>query len=883
MKIDSESFMAVEKSAAPIAGAAVETQLTLGRTIRENAILHPDHTAIVSAHFPPLRYCDLQLQLDQIRTQLRQGGFACGARIGILLPSGPEAVLAIVAVACSAVAIPLDPRQTPAELKRSLEALRLDALLVLRGSIPESCCSVEQRNLTIIEVAPAEDGKLGLVLNIPVSASPVPDSEPPPGAPAFILPTSGTTAQPKLIPFSHGNMLAAAARLKAWFDLTPLDRCLSISPAFYSHGLKVTVFTPLLTGGSIAVPASAAAVDLPEWFDGLRPTWYSAGPALHRAVLDQAKATANVQAMHTLRFAISGGAPLPGDVREELQRVLGVPVLEHYGSSEAAQIAANLPPPGPNRPGTCGRPWPEIVKIVGEDGSKLPPGEQGEVWVRGPTLFSGYLDAPDLNRDAFVNGWFRTGDLGSLDSEGFLSLHGRLSEVINRGGEKIAPAEIDSALLCHPAVAEAAAFAVPHPRLGADVSAAVVLRPGASVTSVDLRRFLQSKLTSFKIPRRIEIRDQLPKGVTGKVQRRQLTEIFVADASEPAKSLASVSAPSRLKLETELLSLWRRLLGSETLTIDDSFFESGGDSLLATEMLIEVERLVGHRVAESIMFEADTIRKFALRITAPSSSVTKFYENGDRLPLFFFHGDFSNGGLFLRRLVSLLGPDQPIIIIDPHGMRGDPIPSSIEEMAAARLPLILESQASGPFLLGGHCNGALVAFETARLLTAAGHKVELVAMIDPPTVCAHPVMRTIFKLMRHVMSPRKLALFYDEMTRLERNRNILMAQVLSKTLTKMRRLLNRNNRQISNPELTEAYTMAMARYLPAPLDVPVAFYAAIYNGQTWRHLCPNLEVVKISGGHHDCVVTGAEFLAMHLRQRIDTRFSETVQLRSVGI
>ncbi len=867
MEINCQNFRAMGKPYAHLVlgEEATEAQLTLGQAIRENAISHPDRAAIVSALFPPLSYRDLQFQLDEVRAQLRQGGFAYRARIGVLLPNGPEAILGIVAVACSAVAVPLDPRLTSAELNRSLEALCLDAIIVLQGSIPALWCSAKQRSLTIIEAARVKDGSLGLMLKAPIPASPAPDSEPSSDEPAFILQSSGTTAQPKLVPFSHANMLASAARLKAWFGLTPLDRCLNVSLPFYSHGLTVTVFTPLLTGGSIAVPATAT-VDLRVWFHELRPTWYSAGPALHRAVLDHAKRIANVQAMHMLRFVLSGGAPFPGNVREELQRVLRVPVLEHYGSSEAAQIAANLPPPASNRPSTCGRPWPGTVMIAGEGGDKLPPGEQGEVWVRGPTLFSGYLAAPDLNQKAFVDGWFRTGDLGSLDSDGFLSLHGRLSEVINRGGEKVTPAEIDSALLRHPAVAEAATFAVPHPRLGEDIAAAVVLHPGASAAPTELRRFLQAELTSFKIPHHILIVDQLPKSKTGKVQSRKLAEAFATDAGEPAKSLAS--SPHPLQLEIELLKLWRRLLGCETLTMDDSFFASGGDSLLATEMLIEVERLVGHPVAETIMFEADTVRQLASRITAPSGPVVQFHEYGDRTPLFFFHGDFIFGGLFMRRLVSLLEPSQPIVMIDPHGMHGDPIPSSIEEMAAARLPFILESQSSGPFLLGGHCNGALVAFEAARLLRLAGHKVQLVAMIDPPAVCAHPVLRILLKLMRHAMSSHQLAFFYNWMTRLERNRDIPLGQVYPKVLTRIHHGLNRRRRQISNSMQTVTYTTVMARYLPSPSNVPVVFYEALYNGQTWRHLCPNLEVVKLPGGHTDCVITGADFLARHLRQRI---------------
>jgi acyl-CoA synthetase (AMP-forming)/AMP-acid ligase II len=297
--------------------------------------------------------------------------------------------------------------------------------------------------------------------------------------------------------------------------------------------------------------------------------------------------------MHNLRLIVSGGAPLPRAVWNGLQCTLGVPVLEHYGSSEAAQIATNPLPPGQSRPGTCGQPWPGTVVIAGEDGCPLPAGEQGEVWVRGPTVMAGYLDAPELNRSVFVDGWFRTGDIGSLDDDGYLSLHGRLNELINRGGEKVSPVEIDDALLHHPAVSEAAAFSVPHPRYGEDVAAAVVLHPGASPPALDLRRFLEGKLTSYKIPRRILILDQLPKGTTGKVKRRQLANIL-APASRGATTPCAPVGARIQHLEHELLRIWRSLLKRDDLTIDDDFFESGGDSLLAIEMLLELEKAAGY-------------------------------------------------------------------------------------------------------------------------------------------------------------------------------------------------------------------------------------------------------------------------------------------------
>lgn len=838
-------------------GTEPEAQNTLGQVIGRTASRFPHRPAIVSSTFAPLTYGDLQRQLDDIRGQLRLGGFDCSARIGVLMPNGPEAVLAIVAVACCSIVVPLDPRLSPAEINQRFDMLRLSALLLPQGSGSEARQAADRSGIAIIEAVPVGHGRLGFHAAVRAADSAALDAEPDPNSPAFILQTSGTTAEPKLIPFSHANMLAASARLEAWFGLTPLDRCLSVSPPFYSHGLKVTVFTPLLTGGSIAVPANNAIVALDEWLDALRPTWYSAGPALHAAVLDKARSIEAVKATHTLRFVVSGGAPLPTDVQDGLQRILGVPVLEHYGSSEAAQIAANLPPPGSNRPGTCGQPWPDTLAVVSEDGHFLTAGEPGEIWIRGPTVFSGYLDAPELNQAAFVDGWFRTGDIGSLDKDGFLSLHGRLSELINRGGEKIAPAEIESALLRHPAVAEAAAFAVSHPRLGEDVAAAIIARPGARTTPEEFREFLQRELASFKVPRHIVILDQLPKGATGKVQRRRLRKALRGLPDRQGAAPVPVVRQGSVDLESELLTLWRRLLKSDAVTLDDDFFASGGDSLLAMEMLIQLEQLIGQAVPEKILFGAETVRQLVRKIDTQATSFVHFHAGGNRLPLHFFNGDLVSGHASVRRMVELLGPDHPIISINPHGLRGELVPPSIEQMAADHLPLILKRQACGPFFLGGKCNGAMVAFETARQLMAAGHKVQMVAMVDPPTVNARPLTRAIVALMKPVVPSRVLRQTFERMAQLERHAKRSASTPIVIANSKIPRAL------------WDAYSFAMARYLPAPLDVPVVFYAAEHDGQGWRRLSSRLEVVQVPGGHKGCLIVGAAPLVDHLRQRID--------------
>jgi len=497
---------------------------TIGAAILSHAESRPNSPAVVATGFEPLSYRDLRDYVAGAAARLRESGFDRSARVAVALPSGADAALAIVATTSAAVAIPIDTQLTAPEIDGRLALLRPRAVIVPADSVSAARDVAVGRGLAVIEASRQGPGKLGLNLNTPEPGPAAAAEEPDAAAIAFILQTSGTTATPKLIPSSHGNMLASAARVQLWFGLTPADRCLSVSPVCYAHGLHVTVFTPLITGGSAAFPLNPTSLDVNEWLGDLGPTWYSAGPTLHRFMLDKTKPLANARSIHSLRFVVSGGAPLTRELREALSASLGVPVLEHYGSSEGMQISSNLPPPDPAKPGTCGVPPKGTVKIVAESGRELSAGEHGEVLLGGPTVTSGYLDAPELNRASFADGWFRTGDIGSLDAEGFLILHGRKTEFINRGGEKISPAEIDDALQRHPDIVEAAAFAVPHPRLGEDVAAAVVLKDGATVTPLNLREFLLPSLALFKIPRRIVFVERLPKGATGKVQRQRLVE-----------------------------------------------------------------------------------------------------------------------------------------------------------------------------------------------------------------------------------------------------------------------------------------------------------------------------------------------------------------------
>ncbi len=648
----------------PAPATASIAPVTLHAALTRIAQASPDRAAVLSTRFAPLDHRGLQQMIERTHRQLRLAGFGRDARIGVLLPEAPQAAVAIIAIACSAVAVPLDPRLGPAELDQFLQQLPLDALLIGSDGDQQGRAAAERHGLMLISAEAAEDGSPALRLAMPVAAQPAPDELPEPDAPAFILRSSGTTALPKLIPFTHRNMLTAARKWQRWFGLDAGDRCLCVSAPYYSHGLKVTILTPLLTGGSVAFPLSPAVVDLHEWFASLRPSWYSAGPALHLAILEAARAHPEGLSTQRLRFASSGGAPLGQEIIDSFERTLGFPLLEHYGSSEAAQIAANTP--NARKAGTVGRPWPETLSIVGEDGQSVAPGERGEIRVRGATVMPGYLGDEALNREVLRDGWFHTGDIGSLDEEGFLHLHGRLREVINRGGEKVSLSEVDAALLRHPAVAEAAAFGVPHQRLGQDVAAAVVLRPAMAVTGAELQRFLRDELVYFKVPRRVQIIEALPRGLTGKVLRHRLADAYVQQRNERAR--LSTGAVAASQLEQDVLAIWRRLLKTEAVGPEDNFLDSGGDSLLATEMLTELEQMLGRVIPESLLIEAETARELAARLENLANHVIPvidFNAQPGRTALFWFHGDFAHGGYYIRRLARLLGPQQPLTAIAP--------------------------------------------------------------------------------------------------------------------------------------------------------------------------------------------------------------------------
>jgi len=337
---------------------------------------------------------------------------------------------------------------------------------------------------------------------------------------ALVLHTSGTTSRPKIVPLTHRNVTASARNIANSTRFTEADRGLNVMPLFHIHGLIAGILAPLSRGGEVHCTSGFNALKFFSQMDTVKPSWYTAVPTMHQAILSRAANNQDVIARVPLRFIRSSSSSLPPQVLAELETTFKAPVIEAYGMTEAAhQMACNPLPPGQRKPGTVGLAAGPEIAIMSPEGELLSTGSTGEIVIRGDNVTPGYENNEKANGEAFTNGWFRTGDQGALDAEGYLSITGRLKEIINRGGEKISPREVDEVLMDHPAVAQVVCFGMPHDKLGEEVAAAVVLREGITATEKELRDYTATRLADFKVPRKILLMDEIPKGATGKLQR----------------------------------------------------------------------------------------------------------------------------------------------------------------------------------------------------------------------------------------------------------------------------------------------------------------------------------------------------------------------------
>jgi acyl-CoA synthetase (AMP-forming)/AMP-acid ligase II/thioesterase domain-containing protein/aryl carrier-like protein len=749
---------------------------TLACLLAARASECPDAPALLAPGRPPLDYSALWAQVGRFADTIERheaarrrsvagtsdgGGDGGGDdwRVAVGLPNGPEMAAACLAVACTTACVPVNPLDPAPELVRRLGSSRVACVVLSvreRGALREAA---DKLGLPLIEVDWHDTDPAGS-LRLPegpgticvADARDASDLRDRPRRPrpagqatdiALVFQTSGTTAAPKVVRLSHANLLAVAQQVARAYALSPTDRCLNVMPLYHCHALVFALISMLVAGGSMACAHGYDGERFAGWLRTLGATWYTAVPAIHQAIVASAAQRAEALRELRLRFIASGSAPMPPVTIGALESLFGAPVIESYGLTETSTIFASNPLGGLRKPGSVGLPLGGEIVLLDPAGARVPQGDEGEIAVRSAGLMQAYENDDAANREAFRDGWFRTGDLGRQDADGYLYVTGRIKEVVNRGGVKVSPREIDDALASHPAVAQAAAFGVPHPTLGEDLVAAVVLEPGASLDATGLRAWLGQSLSAAKVPARIEFVDALPRTGTGKVQRFALTARFARPGGAGARAGAADALAGPHGDDAPLQRLrdaWCVVLHTDSVGDDEDFFAAGGDSLRAVALLAAIERALGVQWSLADLMAAPTVRAQRARLSGgiemprASRALLPIRIDGALPPLFLAPG-FGCPVRALRAFASAFPASQPIYALDVNafgeadGLAAGAGPSLVD-MARRLLDAVRTVQPAGPYQLAGFSLGGRLVFEMARQLRARGERVALLALLD---------------------------------------------------------------------------------------------------------------------------------------------------------
>lgn len=852
---------------------------TIAAALAGHAEREPGAPAIVSAALGTLSFGSLTQHVHRVGAAFATAGVGPSSRVGVALPRGPEAAVLNVAISANATVLPINPNLPPAELREELKRIRPHALVVPGDAGLPPWVDADDEGLVLFKTTKAVSSFDEVAL-VPVKdvRRPATPGEITDQSWCAIFRTSGTTGPSKRVPVTHQNLIEMARKMERWLTLTPADRSACIMPIYYNAGFKATLLAPLLIGCSVALPEQAAAHDIEQWLGDLRPTWLTASPAFLQAVVEKLSVSSGAaSAARSLRFVLSTASYLPDHTRRELTRLLGKPVVEFYGLCEAGMMSG--PVLSVEEPGTVGRiPEGELV-IRDDNGTVSRPGQVGHVMLRGPSVMPGYLlDDIEGQPTGLSDGWLATGDLGSVDERGFLTIAGRTKEIINRGGEKIAPYDVEKALLAHPAVREAAAFAVPHARLGENVGAAVVLHAGLDATSTELIDFAYERLAPFQRPRHVHIVDSLPLGPTGKISRPRLSAAF----ADTRRGTPPPAAP----LEILIAEVWQRLLKRRDIGMDDDFFEIGGDSLQATEMLLEVEEATHHRISPSDIRAQLTIRVLCDRLAgaaaARDEAMTKV-RGGEGTPLFLCHGDFCGWGFYGFRLSEMLEGNGPVYLLHSLLDAAKGI-ETIEDMASRYVAGVQAAAPHGPVRVAGYCHGGLAALELVRRLEAAGRTVEKVVLIDAFSLNARPVMRPLVAF----VSSLARWLPGDLGRKIERSGMpsvwVLATYLLRRDPTILRRVArtaHSGSMRVWDSSQRTTYYRAMSRYLPPRIRARIVCLLSDeyvgrqeYDAASWKHLARHVQSGRLPGQHNTCVSTHVGELA----ERLNREFAEPATL-----
>ncbi len=697
----------------------------------------PDRPAIESPGYRPLTHRELKNQVILVVKTLNAKGFGRNDRIAVIMPAGPETAVLGIAIMAGFTHTPLNPQYREPEFQVILPRLNVKAIVVRKDHETAARTVALSLNISVIEITPSTDQAGSFRIN---------DTIPQEGGElrfaqsediAIVMQTSGTTSLPKIVPLTQKQVCKSVVTLNSWQPHTNKDKSLHIVPHFHLLGVIGTLLLPLAGGGSVICIRDFIPSDFPSYLKNHRPTFYAAGPAHHQAILHELKNLPPHELKNnSLRYIRSISAPLPGYIRREIETLLGVPVIESYAMTESPNITLNMPV----KEGSVGIPIIESLVILDEHNTQKGAFDTGEVAIRGDVVFSGYENAPSENATAFIDGWFRTGDMGYLDDEGYLYLTGRKKELINKGGEKISPAEIDQVLMTHPAVQEAMAFRIDDTVLGEDIAAMVVVE-NKKTGEDELRRYLLDRLIPFKVPRRIYIVDEIPRSPTGKVQRFVGTERYTTGTLNDAEAPGLLPDPGIQDLSRNqeiILQIWKEILDIPSgVSPDDDFFRCGGNSLAAIELLIKIQRTFHITIPPDTIYVYPSIRQQALMVAQKTGNSIQYHPlivpirgGGTLPPLFCIH---SIGGWIgtYQNIFKYFNQDRPVFGIRAYGLEPGEQPSlTIEEAVRDYADAIKTVQKAGPYYLLGYSAGAIYAFELACQLQGRGESVLFLGNVD---------------------------------------------------------------------------------------------------------------------------------------------------------
>ena len=836
----------------------------LDRAARES----PQTVALEAPGREPVTYGELYAHVQTTRSALRDAGVQPGEAVAVALPNGPELIRVLLAIGGLGACAPLDPALTETEYQYYLARLGARTLVIAGDAGSPASLAAQTRGMQVLQMSAA--GEFGAI------AGAAPELKRRRTDAAVLLFTSSTTGAPKLVPRTWANWYAIARNDERALELTAQDRYLGLMPLFHATGLGA-VLTQLWCGGAVISLPGVDVGSILRWVEDFRPTWFNSNVPLNRVILTLAREHGEVFRRAGLRLIRPTGATPDPQLLEGLEEATGALVLDGYGLTETGGVTRNTRLA--RRRGSAGRSSGLELAIVDARGNAMPAGECGEISMRGPTIASEYLDDPEANRKTFQDGWFRSGDTGYLDHDGFLFITGRLKETIDRGGEKILPQEVDAVLAEHPSVEDAVAFAIPHPTLGQEVAAAVVLREGATATVLELRRFVATRLAAFKVPRRIEFVDCIPRTMMGKPRRGVLSEMF----GQRKATVGAQEWPTG-SIEGQLIEIWRRILKTQHIGAEDDFFELGGDSMSAAMMLLEVQRTLqaGEELFERTdFFDVPTVATLAgiVREFAGESSedtghdrVLALRRSGSRAPLFCFTGSFRSPFDF-RELARCLGPDRPVFVVCNADPMEDGRLLPIEEHARRAVEAIQRTRPQGPYLLAGHCFGGVVAFEAGRQLLERSQALNGLVLFDAETP-GYPKIHRHWR--RYLTGGWKLAHAWT------RGQRPVTAEAVRDHVEALSVIVKRKTMNNAEPVLDpkSLHGIAMRAYVPRPLPAPVIHFMASQPAASaqfledprmgWRDVSPAGFEVRMVNTNHDLMLSGvhAEEIAKELKSLV---------------